>query len=323
MGGSGMPTMDCADDVFHRGEQALQREAGTRERLLQAGPRIVASRVHASHREFFARLPFVVVGAADEGGQPWASLLFGEGPDGLVDSPDDTTLRLRALPPVADPLRTLLRPRSWVGLLGIELPTRRRNRANGRVVDIDERGLTVRVEQSFGNCPKYIQSRERVDAWEVSAPKSAREDVRLDAEAARRVRGADTLFIASRAAEGLAGGGADVSHRGGLPGFVRVADDGRSLAWSELPGNGYFNTLGNLLLEPRAGLVFPDFASGDLLHVAGRARIVGDAAVAGRVDGAQPAVVLDIERVVWRPAAMPLRWRLVERSPWLGGAAAG
>ena len=318
-----MRTMDCADHVFHRGEQALQGQAGTRERLLQAGPRIVASRLHASHREFFAGLPFVVVGAADEAGQPWASLLFGERPDGFVDSPDDTTLRLQALPPAGDPLGRLLRPRTWVGLLGIELPTRRRNRANGRVVDIDERGFTVRVEQSFGNCPKYLQSREPVDACVPSASESAREDVRLDAEAARRVRGADTLFIASRAAEGLAGGGADVSHRGGLAGFVRVADDGRSLAWSELPGNGYFNTLGNLLLEPRAGLVFPDFASGDLLHVAGRARVVGDAAAAARLGAAGPVVVLDIERVVWRPAAMPLRWRLVERSPWLAAAASG
>lgn len=315
--------MGPGDDVFHRGEQALQRSAGTRERLQQAGARIVASRLHAGHREFYARLPFMVVGAADEGGQPWASLLCGAQPGGFVDAPDDTTLRLHALPPAADPLRPLLRPRSWVGLLGIELPTRRRNRANGRVLDVDDRGFTVRIEQSFGNCPKYLQSREPMDAGVPRAPGPAREDDRLDLAAARRVRDADTLFIASRAAEGRAGGGADVSHRGGLPGFVHVADDGRSLAWSELPGNGYFNTLGNLLLEPRAGLVFPDFAGGDLLHVAGRARIVRDAAAPGRPVGGGHAVVLAIERVVWRPAAMPLRWRLLERSPWLGAAAPG
>ena len=46
-----------------------------------------------------------------------------------------------------------------IGLLGIELHSRRRNRMNGVVSAIDETGFEVQVKQSFGNCPQYIQSR--------------------------------------------------------------------------------------------------------------------------------------------------------------------
>lgn len=302
------------DEVFHRGEQALQRDAGSRERLALAGRRIVQPRLIEQHREFYARLPFVVLGASDSAGQPWASLLFGPRP-GFVSSPDDRRLHVRALPAAPDPLAPCLREQAWLGLLGIELTTRRRNRANGRVAAIDEAGFTLAVEQSFGNCAKYIQQRAPRVAPGCAQYREALRASRLDGSRAELVRAADTFFIASRAAEGIPGAGADVSHRGGLPGFVRVADDGRSLAWPDFAGNRYFNTLGNLVLEPRAGLVFPDFESGDLLHVAGRARIVQDGACG--FAGAQRALLLHIDEVVYRPAAMPMRWCLVERSPSL------
>ena len=44
-----------------------------------------------------------------------------------------------------------------IGLLGLEPHTRRRNRANGVITRAEPGCLHIRVTESFGNCPKYIQ----------------------------------------------------------------------------------------------------------------------------------------------------------------------
>ena len=311
-----MPQTTLGSSVFHAGELALQQQAGSREQLALHGPRIVQEAMTLAHQAFFAQLPFLIVGAADPDGQPWCGLL--EGPPGFVHARDARTLRVQALPKPDDPLAAGLRAGAYVGMLGIEPGTRRRNRVNGRVLELDAAGFTVELQQCFGNCPRYIQLREarlEIPASDAPAPVLAS---RLQGEAAELVRRADTLFIASRALEGQAGGGADASHRGGRPGFVHVESGGRRLAWADFPGNRYFNTLGNLLLEPRAGLAFPDFETGALVHVAGRAEVLG-AAQASALGGAQRAVLLNVERVVHRPAALRQRWRLLELSPYLPG----
>jgi predicted pyridoxine 5'-phosphate oxidase superfamily flavin-nucleotide-binding protein len=73
----------------------------------------------------------------------------------------------------------------------------------------------------------------------------------------RLIREADTFFIASSHRDG----GADASHRGGNPGFVHVLNETK-LIWPDYSGNGMFQTLGNLAIDPRAGLLFMDFESG-------------------------------------------------------------
>ena len=304
----------ASDAVFHAGELALQRQDGSFEQLARHGARIVQSTMAEAHRAFFAQLPFLVLGAADAGGQAWCGLI--EARPGFVHARDARSLRVDALPASGDPLAGCLRPGAYVGMLGIELGTRRRNRVNGRVLELDAGGFTVEVLQSFGNCPRYIQRREEHGEAEAGRAPAALRAPRLQGEAAALVRRADTLFVATRAAEGLAGGGADASHRGGRPGFVQVDDSGSRLAWPDFPGNRYFNTLGNLLLEPRAGLVFPDFASGGLVHVAGRAELL-DGEGAAALGGAERAVLLHVEQVIHRPAALARRWRLLEYAPQL------
>ncbi len=304
-----------AASPFHAGEQAVQARAGSRERMAQIGPRVIRSAMPLQHREFFALLPFVVLGAVDDTGQPWATLLAGPAA-GFVTSPDDTHLRIDALPPDGDPLRPLLHDGAPLALLGIELPTRRRNRANGRIVDAGTAGYGLHVLQSFGNCPKYIQRRELQQRADT-LPGTTRHAHRIDADAVDLIRRADTFFIATHAAGSGPAAGGDVSHRGGRPGFVRASDDGRALTWPDYPGNMYFNTLGNLAVEPRAGLVFPDFARGDLLHVAGRAEIVWDGPELAQFAGAERLVRLYVDQAIYRPAALPLRWTLIEESPEL------
>jgi predicted pyridoxine 5'-phosphate oxidase superfamily flavin-nucleotide-binding protein len=309
---------------FHAGERALQAQTGWRDRMEAAGPRVIRDYMPDQHREFFAQLPFLVVGSLDADLQPWASVLAA--PAGFAHSPDATHLRVDALPATGDPLAGQLAQGAALGLLGIEPHTRRRNRMNGTVEALDARGFMVAVQQSFGNCPRYIQAREPelVPARDGSAPVQRLDTLDLDAQ--RLIGSADTLFIATAYPDEAAAGdeadarshGVDVSHRGGRPGFVRV-DDGGVLTVPDFNGNRFFNTLGNLAAHPRAGLLFIDYDSGDLLHVAATAELVLDGPEIAEFEGAERLLRLHVEHALRRPAALPLRWGDAALSPHLEG----
>ncbi|AMO24877.1 pyridoxamine 5'-phosphate oxidase family protein [Ramlibacter solisilvae] len=304
---------------FHAGERAAQARTGVAERMAEIGHRAMRGAMPQQHRDFFPLLHFVALGAVDAQSQPWATLLARETP-GFVFAPDEATLQVDALPPADDPLADLLNVGASLGLLGIELPTRRRNRANGHVTVRTDKGFSLAVLQSFGNCPKYIQTRELLPpAWPRQAPAATRRGRQLDAGMRALVNAADTFFIATHAAGEGPNGGSDVSHRGGRPGFVRVSDDGRSLTWPDFTGNSFFNTLGNLLAQPQAGLVVPDFTTGGLLHIAGRAEVMWEGPQVRAFAGAQRLVTLDVDEALFRPAVLPWRWDLVEQSRALEG----
>jgi len=306
---------------FHAGERALQTLAGSREVMAAAGSRVIRDFMPDQHREFFAQLPFLVVGSMDAQLQPWASVLAA--PPGFAHSPDATHLRIDALPMADDPLSTQLVQGASLGLLGIQPHTRRRNRMNGNVEAIDAAGFLVEVQQSFGNCPKYIQAREPLFAAGQPAAPAQRLDG-LDDAARALIARADTFFIASAFPQHAADGdeadpaaqGVDVSHRGGLPGFVRVGEDG-VLTVPDFTGNRFFNTLGNLSVHPRAGLLFIDFESGHLLHLTATAEIVWDGPEVAAFEGAERLLRLRVEQVLRRPGALPLRWGGAEVSPHL------
>lgn len=296
-----------ARSPFHAGELEAQARAGV------AAPRGAGIRdfMPDQHREFFALLPFLPLGALDDLGWPEATILTG--PPGFVTSPDPHTLSIAAAPVPGDPLANCLVAGRRVGLLGIDLASRRRNRANGRIISADRDRLTIAVEQSFGNCPQYIQARdiERVAPHE---PNPAQAFAHLDADARDRIAIADTFFVATSSGAPLGGGGVDISHRGGQPGFVRV--DGDTLTIPDFKGNRYFNTFGNLLLEPRAALLFVDFLNGDLLHLQGKAEVLWEGGhELRRLSGAERLWRFHIERGSRRRRAVPLRWRFREFAP--------
>ena len=298
---------------FHAGERALQTLAGSREQMEAAGPRIIRDFMPDQHREFFSLLPFIVAGSIDDGLQPWASVLAA--PAGFVHSPDATHLRIDALPAAGDPLAGQLKQGATLGLLGIQPHTRRRNRMNGTVEAIDAAGFMVEVQQSFGNCPRYIQAREPVFAPPRGDAAPAQWLDKLDLAAHRLIGSADTLFIATAYPNEVAvdddadasSHGVDVSHRGGRPGFVRIDGDD-TLTVPDFNGNRFFNTLGNLAAHPRAGLLFVDFDSGDLLHVAVTAEIVWNGPEVAAFEGAERLMRFHVTHALRRPAALPLRW---------------
>ncbi|ERE00190.1 hypothetical protein O166_15420 [Pseudogulbenkiania ferrooxidans EGD-HP2] len=293
----------------------MQRRAGSQQRMAAVGPRVIRDQMPEQHRDFFRQLPFMVMAAVDEAGRPWAGIV--EGKPGFAGSPDPRSLRINAQPSPADPLRDCLRPGAAVGLLGIELHSRRRNRMNGELTALDDDGFTVAVGQSFGNCPKYIQLREFEFSREPG-PRilgSVEWMHELDDDARAAISSADTFFIASASAWADADGRwqADASHRGGKPGFVKV--EGDTLTIPDFAGNGFFNTLGNLLLQPRACLLFIDFSCGDTLQLAGRAEVPDDGAPPPFA-GAERLWTFRVERVVRRRNALALRWTLREYSPF-------
>jgi uncharacterized protein len=304
---------------FHPGEQTIQSLAGVRDRMERKGHAVIRNYMPEQHRSFFAVLPFMVVGLADQNGHPWATIL--SGPPGFMNSPDEHLLTIKAWPDPSDPLHPCLRDGAPIGGLGIELSTRRRNRLNGRIENcvIDE-GFSIRVQQSFGNCPKYIQTRNgRPQPLSRPAPAS-RMASHLGNSEASLVAEADTFFIASRSAQldqDESSQGLDVSHRGGLPGFVRLVSPSE-LCFPDYSGNLLFNTLGNLEVDARAGLLFIDFRSGRMLHIIGRARICWDVPEAKRSAGIERLIFVDIQCVVDRERAFPHLFDFVSYSPHLG-----
>jgi ferredoxin-NADP reductase/predicted pyridoxine 5'-phosphate oxidase superfamily flavin-nucleotide-binding protein len=300
-------SMQSTASPWHAGELAIQRHAGVVERMDDVGRRVVRDYMPEQHREFFSQLPFLVIGAVDDAGDVWATVRAGL--PGFADSPDPHTLQLHTVPDATDPADAGMHEGKPIGLLGIDLLTRRRNRMNGTITRSAADGLDITVGQSFGNCPQYIQKRvveytrdprtpSRVPAVQLGA---------LDDRARAIIARADTLFVASYADEKDGSRKVDASHRGGKPGFVRLDADG-GMTIPDFAGNLFFNTLGNILLNNKAGLVFADFATGDLLQLSGDAEVILDSPEIAAFQGAERLWRFMPRRVVYRAEALPLHW---------------
>ena len=296
---------------WHAGEIALQRSVGVAERMDELGRRTLRDHLLQQHRDFYPQLPFVVLGAVDDAGDAWATVRAGK--PGFLHAPDPYRLHIGAPRDAADPADAGMDDGDAVGLLGIELHTRRRNRLNGNVRRTDDGGFDLTVGMSFGNCPQYIQLREFAFARDPSVPAQTPVEWfdRLDDATRATIANADTFFVASYADREDGGRQVDVSHRGGKPGFVRLGDDG-VLTVPDFAGNLHFNTLGNFLINPRAGLVFVDFSTGDLLQLTGDAEVITDSPEIAAFQGAERLWRFKPRRIVRRPGALPLRWAFEE-----------
>ena len=149
------------------------------------------------------------------------------------------------------------------------------------------------------------------DAANVQPTLIAQDFTELNDDARRIISKADTFFVATTSAQNEAhAGGTDISHRGGMPGFIRI--DGNTLTVPDFMGNRYFNTLGNMLVEPRAALLFIDFTTGDLLHLQGTTEILWQSDETSHLAGAERLWRFHITRGWKKANAIPLRWSLRE-----------
>ena len=305
-------------EPYHDGERRIQQRLGEEAEARRIG-RGVADAIVRPAWSFVEAQPLVVLGSVSPGGATWASLVVGAtGFARVVPGSEGRSVELdlaRARVHPADPVLADLASDPRVGMLFIELGTRRRLRINGTARRAGER-LAVAVDETYANCPKYIQRRWLRSAVDLAQarPGPVSQGTALGERERALVRSADTFFVASS----HPAGGVDVSHRGGEPGFVEVADE-RTLGVPDYPGNHMYNTLGNFAVHPRAGLTFLDFESGRVLMATGDAEIVFDGPGRPRREretgGTNRFWSFRVD--AWRSFELPVRlaWELLDRFP--------
>lgn len=304
---------------WHAGEIALQETVGVVAEMATMGPQFIRDNLVDQHRRFYAQLPFAVFGSVDSEGLVWATPRAGR--PGFLRALDSKHLKVATVIDPGDPATSGFAAGEAVAMIGIEPATRRRNRLNGRVQATDDGSFTIALDESFGNCPQYIQRRSpsytrEPDILSASPPEALST---LDDEARAMITSADSFYVASFA-DTTNGRRVDVSHRGGRPGFVRVNEDD-TLTVPDFAGNQFFNTLGNIRESGKAGLVFIDWSTGDLLQVSGDADIVLESPEIAAFAGAERLWRVHPHRIVRRRAGLPLTWRF-EDDAWSPNLAA-
>lgn len=188
----------------------------------------------ASYGHRIAAAPLLALGTLDGEGRPWTTVWGGEaggvarpvaegvlGIKSLVDGEDDPVLRALWDGMEGDVVQ---HPGGKVvSGLAIDLRTRDRVKVAGRMVAgaFAEGGrevqIAVDVQESLGNCPKYL-NRKDVRAREEIVKGAVERGLPLSEDAVGVVGRADMVFLSSADGEG----GMDTNHRGGAAGFVRV-----------------------------------------------------------------------------------------------------
>jgi PPOX class probable FMN-dependent enzyme len=153
--------------------------------------------------------------------------------------------------------------------------------------------------------------------YEAPIDRAVTKDIgRLDEMCRRLIAASPMLFIATYSSDGQA----DVSPRGGQPGFVAVLDE-QHLAIPDATGNRRLDTLENIVESRRAGVIFVIPGRDTTLRVNGPAHVTAEPGVLERLTpvGKPPraAIVLEAEEVyahcpkafvrskLWDPASWP------------------
>lgn len=302
---------------FHQSEIDIQRRLGLDEKVARTTKGFIRPYMPEQHQDFFSQLTFVVVTLIDDNGSPWVVPLFGS--SGFIQAADSRTLEIHATSALFEHLDATPSIGAKIGLLGIQLETRRRNRVNGVIQNVTDQCIVLTVEQSFGNCPQYIQQRQAQNtknqtnpievelAWESS----------LSQESMQLIQSADTFFIGSRSKiiDDDPRNGLDASHRGGLPGFIKVEKS--ALLFPDFSGNRFFNTLGNIESDGRVGLWVSNFESGHAVLISGEAKILWNDKRVEQLEGAERIVQVNVERSCYVKQMLPVEWELVAISPSL------
>jgi uncharacterized protein len=290
--------------TYHDGEIEVQTRAGVREEA-QRLCTLVQHELPPPAIEFLQKQPFAIASSMASDGSLWASLL-----PGAMQVLDPHTIELPATSiRKDDPIAQNLAVHPQIGLLVIDLANRKRLRVNGCAA-LSAQGWRVQIQQTFFNCPKYIQTRHLESISAPNCDSRAQRRTALSEHDCHWISTADTFFIAtSHAAQGC-----DASHRGGNPGFVQVMND-HQLVFPDYAGNNMFQTLGNLTHHPKAGLLLIDFEQGHTLQLSGQAVIIWEQDRCQSFPGAQRLVEFTIEQILATQNVTPLRWQFGTFSP--------
>ena len=299
------------ESVFHQGERLIQERTGERELALLNG-RLIADRIPGAARSFVAQQRVCVCAGLSADGNLWAHFLTGA--TGFAAVSEDLRFVEIHLTDSQDvlrrtPLFAALEAGAPIGMLFVDLATRRRLRVNGKVAGITHLNLRLAVNEAYPNCPKYIQRRQIADVTPQLSVTDIEQGTTFNDAVAQWIRTADTLFVASAHPDGLI----DASHRGGNPGFVRLSED--ALLIPDYAGNSMFNTLGNFAVNPLAGLTFVDFDRARQLQLTGEVELQFDVNSNNELTGGTGRWwIFRPRRWIASPLNQPLAWKYIDAS---------
>lgn len=222
------------NNPYHEGELAIQQRVDETE-MARINAGAIDKTILAGALRFIEQQPMVVIGSMDAQGHVWTSTLFGK--PGFFRALNNKTLHLDISQPRSaedDPLWSNLLANPNVGLLVLELGSRRRIRINGRARIVSSEQVVIDVERAYPNCPKYIQRREwkTLESNEQNQAIASTFGKELSETQKTLIEHADTLFVSSAHPEH----GVDASHRGGHPGFARIINN-QQLRIPDFSGN--------------------------------------------------------------------------------------
>ncbi len=247
---------------YHSGERKAQQLAGEQD-IADSREGMMRSSIPRQVFDWLKEQTLLAIATLDAANHLWATVIPGK-PGFLQPDANGSHLWVeRAMPPT---VLSNLKGGGNIGLLAIDLISRQRMRINGTATTLPS-GLHVSVQEAFFNCPKYITRRMALPSSADSEP-TKHEGTHLLAEHLQLLSETDLLFLATTHPDR----GLDVSHRGGDPGFVQLLPDGR-IRLPDYPGNSLFNSLGNLLIDPRIALAIPNLRTGAILQITGTATI--------------------------------------------------
>lgn len=222
--------------------------------------------------------------------------------------------------------RVKLYGRLVAGAISRSLPTEQSTREDQQQNDVSsantpstddaatgEVQLVVHIEQSLGNCPKYLNKYSISPA--TPSPTLLSSSKQLTQEGLDLIERNDLFFItSSRADQDM-----DTNHRGGPRGFVRVfsnKESGAEIVYPEYSGNRLYQTLGNLQVTSKAGLVFPDLETGNVLYVTGTTQILIGKEASDIIPHSNLAVKVKVTAARLVQSGLPLRGQPGETSPY-------
>lgn len=261
-----IPVME--KNPFHPGEEKMQALAGE-EQIARRNSQLIANRIPNGAIKFVDKQPFAIVASMDTNQNIWVSLLAGQ--PGFVKVEDPESIRLNTYYLVSaqdDILWTNIAGHPVLGMLFIELSTRKRLKVNGRLsTEPGISGFLLEVQECFPLCPRYIQRREvEIGSESPNTTQPKLTGSFFTTELQEWIGAADTFFVGSAHDDDHL----DAGHRGGNPGFVQILDH-ETLMIPDYNGNSMFNSLGNFSVNPRAGLLFVNFETGESLQLTGHA----------------------------------------------------
>jgi ferredoxin-NADP reductase len=299
--------------LFHQGELAVQVIANEAD-IAQRNGVVVSEHIIKGAIPFISQQFMTAISSTDKNNQIWTSILFGE--PGFIQATDDQHILINSQQTIhqaSDPLWHNIKHNTQVGLLMIELSTRRRFRVNGHIASLGNGKFEVTVAQAYPNCPKYIQRRQPTLAKDTLSYKTPAPETgeHLTSKQIELIENADSFFVGS----GVNKHHNDASYRGGNPGFIKVENQ-HQLLIPDYKGNSMFNTLGNFHSNPNAGIVLVDFEKNTILQLTGTAKVLWDQQdEKNDTGGTKRYWHFNISR--WQETTLPasLHWTFFDYSP--------